>query len=194
MKLELDSPKRIHYGSNEMPVCGGVLLKHLPMLRGLPHSPLNAELFGPLQVQVTLRGFARINHDDETRAEVVPLVKETVTIHDGPFRASTNEESRLPFSIKFPAHTIPRSNTAGVAVRAEDGSWNFRERATSVEIEPLPPSCQVSGKHDSWRTLGSTNVSSVTKTAISVEYSVEAIARMPGIDVEIVNAYPHEVR
>ncbi|KAI5362168.1 hypothetical protein Slin15195_G058190 [Septoria linicola] len=188
-KVLLESPKRIYYG-NDIPITGHVLLKHLPLLRGLSQSPLNAELFGPLQVDVVLRGVCRINHLEESRAEVYQLCRETVNIYNAPFRAAADAEEELPFSIKIPANTIPNTNMAVAAVQDASGSWTFRERVSSVEVDPLPPTVEVKRKVDSWGTLGTTNLSTVLKTAISVQYTIEAQVRMPGIDVEIVYAGP----
>lgn len=180
-RVVLDDPNRVHYG-NDIPVSGSLLLKYLPLLRGLPHSPLNAELFGPLQVEITLGGSARINHVNETRAEVFALVKEVVCIHDGPFRASPDEERRLPFAIRFPAHAIPSSNTTGVR------SWPLHEHVLPVEREALPPTCSVHLNHDAWETRKSAKWSSTTDTAMSVDYTIDTQVRMPGIKMEIVDA------
>ncbi|PPJ54998.1 hypothetical protein CBER1_05625 [Cercospora berteroae] len=185
-KLVLESPRRIHYG-NDFPVSGNVLLKHLPLLRGI-NSPLNAELFGPLQVDIVLKGVARIHHETESRVEIFQLCKEVVRIHDGPFRAPADAEEVLHFSIKFPARAAPETNSAIAAVQDGDGLWNFRERVSSVETGPLPPTLEVLHNSHSWGTFGSTNLHTVTKPAIKVQYTVEARVRMPGIDVEIVNA------
>ncbi|KAM3417078.1 hypothetical protein BST61_g8654 [Cercospora zeina] len=185
-KLILESPKRVHFG-NDIPVSGNVLLKHLPLLRGL-NSPLNAELFGPLRVNVVLKGVARIHHEEESRAEIFPLCKEVVTIYDGSFRAPADAEEVLHFRMKLPPHASPVTNTAVAAVQDEGGNWSFRERVASVEVEPLPPTLEVLQNSLARGSFVYANLHTATKPAIKVHYTVEAQVRMPGIDVEIVNA------
>ncbi|KAF2207067.1 hypothetical protein CERZMDRAFT_88829 [Cercospora zeae-maydis SCOH1-5] len=185
-KLILESPKRVHYG-NDFPVSGNVLLKHLPLLRGL-NSPLNAELFGPLHVSIVLKGVARIHHEDESRAEIFPLCKEVVTIYDGSFRAPADAEEVLHFNIKLPPHASPVTNTAVAAVQDDGGNWSFRERVSSVEVEELPPTLEVLPNSLTRGSFVYANLHTTMKPAIKVHYTVEAQVRMPGIDVEIVNA------
>lgn len=182
VKLFLRNAKRIHYGSDD-PVTGTVVLKYLPHVRGLPESTLNAELFGPLKLDVILKGTARVNHEDETRADVSNLFTKTINLHNAPFRAPPDTEHEFPISITFPESSRPRTNTSVVAVQDENGRWSFRESISSIEVDALPPSLDAKAKEPSSMTAKLVGL----QTVVGVRYTIGAVVHMPGIDVNIIN-------
>jgi hypothetical protein len=177
-KIVLDQPQKIHYG-HEDEVVGGVVLKYLPLVRG--YSSLNVELFGPLHMQVSLKGTARIYHHNETRTEITHLFTETFRLHQGSFRAAPDTEHIFPFRIKFPSHTQPTYDSAVSATQDENGRWNFRETLSSVEPDPLPPSL-VSPSHN---LTTHTIYQPSRRETVTIEYTATVQIRMPGIDIEL---------
>jgi hypothetical protein len=181
VKVVLDCPLRIHYGSQ------GAITGHVSLTfashghdssASSKDKPPGIDLFGPLRLQLEFRGHLRIRVPEESESQ--PGLKEdhtlysiTKTIFDAPFHTTPGEDVKVPFDLHFPERFPHRQQVSGYI----DDSGKWRSFTTEQQQEAnagdaLPPSLQVPivcGKH-----VG----------GVSVEYKVLPFASMPGIDVK----------
>lgn len=168
VRLALDEPGRVHYGCDD-PIYGTVRVRHTPNFQ------TGTELFGPLELDVTLTGttLVTMGHNDIGRIDPKTICSESRRVHRGPFRFEADTDHEFRFSISFPEHALPKTKTAVEAVQGGDGLWRFHQTISRGDIEQLPPTCH------------SLDWQSITRKEISVQYDLTVNARMPGIDVAI---------
>lgn len=182
VKLLLDQPQRVHYGPDDA-VTGHILLKYRAAIPGLSPLTLNAELFGPLSLQVVFRGIARLHIGEESRVDTHLLFAKVEQVHDGSFRAQPDSEHVFPFTIRFPEHAQPRANTRVAATQHEtSGRWVFEQSVASIDVDALPPSMESTVQRSP---AGVTLTQEVAKTLASVRYTLTLQVRMTGIEVQI---------
>ncbi|KAK4502236.1 hypothetical protein PRZ48_005661 [Zasmidium cellare] len=176
-RLHLDDPKRIHYGSDD-PVDGKVrLLFERNAIKGAPET----ELFGPLEIDLTLKGTIRFVSGNSAISDSSPqnesvFVSKSINLHTGPFRAAPGTEHDFPFSLNFPEHADAKHKTTVSAYQDSAGNWKFRQRLSDTTIEDLPPSLISKQKH------------AMVTSEMSIRYGLSLKISMPGIDVRII--YP----
>ncbi|KAF2162967.1 hypothetical protein M409DRAFT_58003 [Zasmidium cellare ATCC 36951] len=173
-RLHLDDPKRIHYGSDD-PVDGSVRLKF--ERNGMKGAPAT-ELFGPLEVNLTLKGTMRFVSGNSAISDSSPqnesvFVNKTISLHTGPFRAAPGTEHDFPFSLNFPEHADAKHKTSVSAYQDAAGNWKFRQRLSDTTIEDLPPTLASKQKH------------AMVTSDMSIRYGLVLQVTMPGIDVRI---------
>ncbi|KAI1193752.1 hypothetical protein F5X97DRAFT_28254 [Nemania serpens] len=125
--IVLDEPGKIYRGHRD-PVLGHIRLWYTP-----GKQDASTELFGLLQVFVTLHGRAKTKvwkPDDHTYRGRARLFSRTVLIYNKPFRTQPIDASTFPFSVNFPEFT----DDARVDEFCEDS------RFTDYRNHPLPPS------------------------------------------------------
>ncbi|KAJ2988964.1 hypothetical protein NUW58_g3707 [Xylaria curta] len=126
----LSEPGKIHCGSRD-PVLGHVSIRYAP-----GNQNPSAELFGPLQVFVTLHGRAKTKlwksngQSTSIYRGRAPLIARRVVVYDDPFRAQPGDTANLPFSLRFPEVTD--------AIVGDD--FEDDPRYIIHPSQPLPPS------------------------------------------------------
>ncbi|EME85076.1 uncharacterized protein MYCFIDRAFT_195943 [Pseudocercospora fijiensis CIRAD86] len=176
IRAVLDNPKKVHHGPDD-PVRGNVHVKYASSSRAG-----SSQLFGPLKLEVVLRGQARVNAEDEP-SQITTLFTEARTLYDGAFRADGENEHALPFALDFAENVDPTTHTT--MTQSGNGTWNFRQTVGS-ELHALPPSLESQAPENS----GVTRLKAVSKVLVAVRYSILVRAKMPGIDVDVVVANP----
>lgn len=175
-RLLLHDPKRTHYGSDD-PVTGSVTIR---FERSTGKVANFAELFGPLEVDITLKGTIRIVSSNSAISESssqndLVFVTKTAKLHTGPFRTEPGTERDFPFSINFPEHADAKHKTTVSAYQDAEGKWKFQQRLSDTTIEDLPP------------TLNSRKKDAIVKSDMLIRYGISLQVEMPGIDIRIIN-------
>ncbi|KAI0410723.1 hypothetical protein F5X98DRAFT_359007 [Xylaria grammica] len=162
-KVVLDDPSRIHCGNRD-PVTGHINLRYAP-----GHGNASAELFGPLQVYVTLHGRAKTKiwksngQSTSIYRGRAPLFHQKALVYDDSFRAHPRDSTNFPFSLFFPE----------VAYAQVTDDFDEDPRYISRSSQRLPPSFQSSYHGFAHR------------YEAFVEYRVGVDVVMPRLDVHV---------
>ncbi|KJX98152.1 hypothetical protein TI39_contig429g00045 [Zymoseptoria brevis] len=192
--IRLADRHKVHYGSND-PIVGRVVLKYMP------NTTFDAELFGPLKVDVLLNGKHKAIYNDPpstTEIKGHTLCSTRHTIHSGPFRTNPSTDVSIAFSIPFPTQADP-INTYGYRATprpSDPSTFNFEATVTSSTVEPLPPSLLAAPQHkDHDLELYGSTIGYKNHKTISIIYTLGLDVSLPGLSSVTVGipAYGTEV-